>query len=100
MYVALSFKLSLDKQGKQRLLTLMRWQSSAIRIAYNMLREKKERKEIYDKIRKLFPNLPTGYIPSVLIKASQYQKDKAVIFGGRALFEKLCKNHQIGRAHV
>jgi len=97
MYVALSFKVSLDNQSRQRLLTLMRWQSSAIRVAYNMLRKKKERKEIYDKIRKLFPNLPTGYIPSALIKASQYKKDKAIVFGGKALFEKLCKNHLQGK---
>jgi len=96
MYATLTFKLSLDNQGRQKLLTLMRWQSSAIRVAHNMLREKKERKEIYDKIKRLFPNLPTRYIPSALIKASQYQKDKAVVFGGKVLFEKLCKNHLQG----
>jgi len=64
MYMALSFKLLLESQHKQRLLTLMHWQSSAGRVAYNMLREEKERKEIYDRIRKLFPELPTRYIPS------------------------------------
>jgi len=97
MYVALTFKLSLDGESKQKLLTLMRWQSSAIRVAYNMLRENKERKEIYERIRKLFPDLPTRYIPSAIIKASQYRKDKAVVFGEKRLFEKLCKKHIQGK---
>jgi len=95
--MALSFKLLLESQHKQKLLTLMRWQSSAVRVAYNMLREKKERKEIYDRIRKLFPELPTRYIPSALIRASQYRRDKAIVFGGKTLFEKLCKNHLQGK---
>jgi len=75
----------------------MRWQSSAIRIAYNVLKQNKHTKEIYENLKKLFPILPTRYIPSAIIKASQYPTDKPLIFGGKALFEKLCKNHLSGR---
>ena len=31
-------------------------------------------------------------------KAKQYPTDKAVVFGGKRLFEKLCKNHLTGKA--
>jgi len=53
----------------------MRWQSSAVRIAYNMLREKKERKEIYDRIRKLFPELPTTRRAKKEIKARKGDRE-------------------------
>jgi hypothetical protein len=31
-------------------------------------------------------------------KAKQYPTDKPVVFGGKRLFEKLCKNHLTGKA--
>ena len=70
MYVDLGLKPFLDRQSKQRLLTLMHWQSSAVIIAYNMLREKKWGKEMYGRIRKLFPNLPARHTPSAIIKVA------------------------------
>ena len=90
----------------------MRWQSSAIRIAYNMLasarkhscecklKQNKQGKEIYEKLRRLFPLLPTRYIPSAIIKASQYPKDRPLVFGGKTLFEKLCKNHLLASSRM
>jgi hypothetical protein len=45
-----------------------------------------------------FPELPTKYIDSAIYKAKQYPTDKPVVFGGRRLFEKLCKNHLSGKA--
>jgi len=30
-------------------------------------------------------------------EAKQYPADKAMIFGGKSLFEKLCKNHLTGK---
>jgi hypothetical protein len=42
--------------------------------------------------------LPTKYIDSAIYKAKQYPTDKPVVFGGRRLFEKLCKNHLTGKA--
>jgi hypothetical protein len=38
MFVSLQFKLELKKEDKEKLIQLMRKQSSAIRVAYNMLK--------------------------------------------------------------
>jgi IS605 OrfB family transposase len=104
MFVSLQFKLELKKEDKEKLIKLMRKQSSAIRVAYNMLKEleKEETKnphaQIYQRLRRLFPELPTKYIDSAIYKAKQYPTDKSVVFGGKRLFEKLCKNHLTGKA--
>ena len=78
MYVSLQFKLQLDSSDRKKLLELMRKQSSAIRSAYKLLKTKNSHSQIYQKLRQLFPDLPTKYID--------------VVFGGKTLFEKLCKN--------
>jgi len=81
----------------------MRKQSSAIRTAYNMLKELEKEKagnphaQIYQRLRQLFPELPTKYIDSAIYKAKQYSTDKPVVFGGKRLFEKLCKNRLSGK---
>jgi hypothetical protein len=81
----------------------MRKQSSAIRVAYNMLKELEKEKirnlhaQIYHGLRQLFPELPTKYIDSAIYKAKQYPTDKPVVFGSKRLFEKLCKNHLTGK---
>jgi len=104
MFVSLQFKLELKKEDREKLIKLMRKQSSAIRVAYNMLKEleKEETKnphsQIYHRLRQLFPELPTSYIKSAIYKAKQNPTDKLVVFGGKRLFEKLCKNHLTGKA--
>jgi IS605 OrfB family transposase len=104
MFVSLQFRLELKKEDKEKLIKLMRKQSSAIRTAYNMLKELEKEKtknphaQIYHRLRQLFPDLPTKYIDSAIYKAKQYPKDKTVVFGGERLFEKLCKNHLTGKA--
>jgi IS605 OrfB family transposase len=104
MFVSLQFKLELRKEDKEKLIQLMRKQSSAIRTAYNMLRDLEKEKtknphaQIYHRLRQLFPNLLTKYIDSAIYKAKQYPTDKPVVFGGKRLFEKLCKNHLTGKA--
>ncbi len=104
MFVSLQFKLELKKEDKEKLIKLMRKQSSAIRVAYNVLRELKKEKaknphaQIYHRLRQLFPDLPTKYIDSAISKAKQYSTDKPVVFGGKRLFEKLCKNHLSGKS--
>jgi IS605 OrfB family transposase len=104
MFVSLQFKLELRKEDKEKLVKLMRKQSSAIRVAYNMLKELGKEKaknphiQIYHRLRQLFPELPTSYIKSAIYKAKQYPTDKLVVFGGKRLFEKLCKNHLTGKA--
>jgi len=103
MFVSLQFKLELKKEDKEKLLQLMRKQSSAIRVAYNMLRELEKEKtknphaQVYHRLRQLFPELPTKYIDSAIYKAKQYPTNKSVVFGGKRLFEKLCKNHLTGK---
>ncbi len=103
MFVSLQFKLELKKEDKEKLIKLMRKQSSAIRVAYNMLKELGKEKaknphyQIYHRLRQLFPDLPTKYIDSAIYKAKQYPTDKSVVFGSKRLFEKLCKNHLTGK---
>jgi len=104
MFVSLQFKLELKREDKEKLIKLMRKQSSAIRTAYNMLKELEKEKtrnphaQIYHRLRQLFPELPTKYIDSAMDKAKQYPTDKPVVFGGKRLFEKLCRNHLTGKA--
>jgi predicted transposase len=104
MFVSLQFKLELKKEDKEKLIKLMRKQSSTIRTAYNMLKELEKEKtknphaQIYHRLRKLFSDLPTKYIDSAMDKAKHYPTDKPVVFGGKRLFEKLCKNHLTGKA--
>jgi len=104
MFVSLQFKLELKREDREKLIQLMRKQSSAIRVAYNMLKELEKEKiknphaQIYQRLRQLFPELPTRYIDSAIYKAKQYPTDKPVVFGGKRLFEKLCKNHLTGKA--
>jgi IS605 OrfB family transposase len=103
MFISLQFKLELKKEDKEKIIKLMRKQSSAIRTAYNMLKELEKGKtknphaQIYKGLRQLFPDLPTKYIDSAIYKAKQYPTDKPVVFGGKRLFEKLCKNHLTGK---
>jgi IS605 OrfB family transposase len=103
MFVSLQFKLELKREDKEKLIQLMRKQSSAIRVAYNMLKELEKEKaknphsQIYHRLRQLFPDLPTKYIDSAISKAKQYSTDKPVVFGGKRLFEKLCKKHLTGK---
>ena len=84
MFVSLQFKLELRKEDKEKLIQLMRKQSSAIRVAYNMLKEleKEEAKnphaQIYQRLRQLFPDLPTKYIDSAIYKAKQYPRKQRV----------------------
>jgi IS605 OrfB family transposase len=104
MFISLQFKLELKKEDREKLIQLMRKQSSAIRIAYNILKELEKEKakntltQTYQKLRQLFPELPTKYIDSAIYKAKQYPTNKSVVFGGKRLFEKLCKNHLTGKA--
>ncbi len=104
MFVSLQFKLGLKREDKEKLIKLMRKQSSAIRVAYNMLKELEKEKtrnshaQIYQRLRQLFSDLPTKYIDSAIYKAKQYPTDKPVVFGSKRLFEKLCRNHLSGEA--
>jgi predicted transposase len=54
MFVSLQFKLELKREDREKLIKLMRKQSSAIRTAYNMLKEL-EKEETKKPTR---PNIP------------------------------------------
>jgi len=53
MFVSLQFKLELRREDKEKLIKLMRKQSSAIRVAYNMLKELEKEKQ-----KPSLPNIP------------------------------------------
>jgi len=71
-------------------------QSSAIRFIYNRLKEGMKETEIYKLVKETF-KLPSWYISSAIVKAKSLPEDKPVVFGGKGLFEKLCKNHLQGK---
>ena len=77
MFVNLQFRLELKKEDKEKLIKLMRKQSSAIRTAYNMLKELEKEKtknlhaQVYQRLRKLFPELLTKYIDSARMSTFQ-----------------------------
>jgi len=103
MFVSLKLKLELKREDKEKLVQLMCKQSSAIRMAYDMLKElEREKKnlhaQIYQRLRRLFPELPTKYADSAIYKAKQYPTDKPVVFGGKGLFKKLRKNYLTDKA--
>jgi len=99
MYITLRFKLiENSKEDLEILKNLMKLQSSAVRYAYNRIREGYTDKDIYHLIREKFPSLPTRYIPSAINKAKSINKDhEQIVFGGKKIFEKLCKNHLQGK---
>jgi predicted transposase len=67
MFVSLQFKLELKKEDKEKLIKLMRKQSSAIRVAYNMLKELEKEKtknphtQIYQRLRQIFEDVNFWY---------------------------------------
>jgi len=74
MFISLQFKLELKKEDKEELIKLMRKQSFTIRMAYNMLKELEKEKaknphaQIYQRLRQLFPELPTRQVDSAISK--------------------------------
>ena len=68
MHISLQFKLQLEPDNKKKLLQPMRKQSSAIKSAYNMLKDKMSQNQIYENLRQLFSDLPTKYMDSAIYK--------------------------------
>jgi IS605 OrfB family transposase len=91
-------------EDKKKVLDLMRKFSSMVRFAYKRLLEKTEEKEL----RKFLPiryGINARYSNSATLLAQQTldsclerkQNPKKLIFGSRALFEQLKKNHLTGK---
>jgi len=102
MFVSLQFKLELKREDKQKLIKLMRKQSSAIRTAYNMLRELEKEKtrnphaQIYQRLRKLFPRITTGnreFIYVKVLREPSNSKDKWLTFMAMLLESWQTKNY-------
>jgi len=78
MFVSLQFKLELKKEDREKLIKLMRKQSSAIRVAYNMIRELEKEKtknphaQIYHRLRQLFPPRLREFMSAEALRYAQY----------------------------
>jgi len=105
MFITTSFKLVVSKEEKEQILKLMRNFSSAVRFSYKRLLEGFTNLQAYIITRQKFPELNSHYVNCAVEKAreifqsckSRGQNPKKLIFGGRALFEKLKKNHLQGK---
>ncbi len=69
MFASVQFKLEFEnKQERERVLSIMRLQSSAVRFIYNRLKEGKKETEIYRLVKEIF-KLPSWYISYAIQKA-------------------------------
>jgi transposase, putative, N-terminal domain len=90
-------------ENRDTVLDLMRRFSSAMRYAYQRLLESEKRKDLKKNISRLF-NINTRYSDDAILLAKQTietykshnKNPKKVIFGSRALFNKLNKKHLTG----
>jgi predicted transposase len=75
--ITLSFKLSLErKEKREKVIKLMRLQSSAICFIHNRLKEGKTDNETYKLTQERFNSLPARNINFALRKAKQYPTDE------------------------
>jgi len=104
--LTLQFLLEFENEkDKEVVLDLMRRFSSAMRYAYKRLLESEERKDLKKNISRLF-NINTRYSDDAILLAKQTieiykshnKNPKKVIFGSRALFDKLNKKHLTGKS--
>jgi transposase, putative, N-terminal domain len=94
-----------NEKDKEIVLDLMRRFSSAMRYAYKRLLESEKRKDLKKNISRLF-NINTRYSDDTILLAKQTieiykshnKNPKKVIFGSRALFDKLNKKHLTGKS--
>jgi transposase, putative, N-terminal domain len=92
-------------ENRDTVLDLMRRFSSAMRYAYKRLLESEKRKDLKKNILRLF-NINTRYSDDAILLAKQTieiykshnKNPKKVIFGSRALFDKLNKKHLTGKS--
>jgi transposase, putative, N-terminal domain len=94
-----------NEKDKEVVLDLMRRFSSAMRYAYKRLLDSEKRKDLKKNISRLF-NINTRYSDDAILLAKQTieiykshnKNPKKVIFGSRALFDKLNKKHLTGKS--
>jgi predicted transposase len=106
MFITTCFKLLVNREEKNQILKLMRNFSSAVSFSYKRLLEGFTPSQAYTITRQKFPELNSHYVNCAVEKAREIsqsckargQNPKKLIFGGRALFEKLKKNHLQGKS--
>ena len=77
LLITLSFKLSFErKEEREKVIKLMRLQSSAICFIHNRLKEGKTDNEIYKLTQEKFNSLPAWNINSPIRKDRQYPTDE------------------------
>ena len=100
-FITVECLLEFDKdEDKEKVLNLMRKFSSMVRFAYKRLLEKMERKELKKVLSQKY-RINTRYSDDAIFLAQQTldsclqrgQNPKKLVFGSRAVFEKLKKNH-------
>jgi len=75
--ITLSFKLNFErKEKREKVIKLMRLQSSAIRFIHNRMKEGKTDNEIYKLTQEKFNSLPAWNINSAIRKDRQYPTDE------------------------
>jgi len=92
-------------ENRDTVLDLMRKFSSAMKYAYQRLLDSEKRKDLKKNISKLF-NINTRYSDDTIFSAQSMissckergQNPKKLIFGSRALFNKLNKKHLTGKS--
>ena len=99
--VTVQARLKVKGKEKEMLDNLMRRWSSCMRFAYKRLLEGKTRNELKKELQNVF-NLNSRYVDDAILEAQKIImasakelgfNPKKVVFGGRALFEKLSKKH-------
>ena len=99
--ITLQCKLAFEsREEKEKVLSLMRGFTSAQRYAYKRLLEGEDRNELKKQIPGMF-RINTRYADDAILKAKAIitscrergQNPRKVVFGGRALFEKLRSHH-------
>jgi len=98
--ITIQARLKVKEEEKKILDDLMRRWSSCMRFAYKRLLEGKTRNELKKELQIKF-NLNSRYVDDAILEAQNIInlskefgfKPEKVIFGGRDLFEKLCKKH-------
>jgi len=98
--ITIQARLKVKEEEKKILDDLMRRWSSCMRFAYKRLLEGKTRNKLKKELQSKF-NLNSRYVDDAILEAQNIInlskelgfKPEKVVFGGRDLFEKLCKKH-------
>lgn len=93
-FYGVSGKLVLPKEHMEDIEDLIFLQCSAKRAIYNFLKKDTNlKKELYQKVKPLYPTLSGRYFNAVVAIAEQLPKDEKVIFGGKYTWQAYVQGH-------